>query len=241
MNQTPQGAALSDADIARLLFRRLPALRGALNERNYPVNEDDFKEYAAVILAAVLDILAADRRLTAEQPTGKFWCETCEGTGKVHQEHQKGCHVGGEFPCPDCDGNGWWQRARAPVTAEQGGAERCPSGKCADPASDCFGSGCVVSGSPAASDVETIIALKSSEQASLSPGAYQVLTNAVANTRLTTAPVCPHCGHVEHDAWEWTFGPGLEGERIGDCNSCGKEFRTYREVSVYYTTSRPAP
>ena len=44
----------------------------------------------------------------------KRWCNTCEGSGKVHQEHQKGCHVGGEYPCPDCDGdgNGWWQ-ARA--------------------------------------------------------------------------------------------------------------------------------
>ena len=34
------------------------------------------------------------------------------------------------------------------LTAEQGGADRCPSGKCADPASDCFGSGCVASHGP---------------------------------------------------------------------------------------------
>lgn len=37
----------------------------------------------------------------------KLWCETCEGTGQVHQEYQKGCHVGGDFECPDCDGKGY--------------------------------------------------------------------------------------------------------------------------------------
>lgn len=58
-------------------------------------------------------------------------------------------------------------------------------------------------------------------------------------TQMTTAPVCPYCGHIEQDAWEWNFGAGLEGERIGDCNSCGESFKTEREVSVYYTTSKP--
>ena len=37
----------------------------------------------------------------------KVWCETCEGTGKIHQEHQAGCWVGGEYVCPDCDGDGY--------------------------------------------------------------------------------------------------------------------------------------
>lgn len=48
------------------------------------------------------------------QTGDKLWCETCEGSGKVYQEHQHGCHVGGEFPCPDCDGNGYWTRRAAP-------------------------------------------------------------------------------------------------------------------------------
>ena len=39
------------------------------------------------------------------EPT-KLWCETCEGTGEVYQEYQKGCHVGGHFKCPDCNGEG---------------------------------------------------------------------------------------------------------------------------------------
>lgn len=45
----------------------------------------------------------------------KHWCETCEGTGKVYQEHQAGCWVGGEHPCPDCDGNGYWTPLAAPA------------------------------------------------------------------------------------------------------------------------------
>lgn len=55
---------------------------------------------------------------------------------------------------------------------------------------------------------------------------------------LTTNPVCPHCGCVEYDAWEWNFGPGLEGEHEGNCNSCGEAFVCERTVSVYYT-ARP--
>ncbi len=61
------------------------------------------------------------------------------------------------------------------------------------------------------------------------------------NTKLTVSPVCPHCSHAETDAWEWDFGPGLEGEHTGNCNSCGDEFKTYREVSVYYSTSKITP
>jgi hypothetical protein len=32
----------------------------------------------------------------------KSYCDTCEGFGKVYQEQQVGCNVGGEFACPDC-------------------------------------------------------------------------------------------------------------------------------------------
>jgi len=61
----------------------------------------------------------------------------------------------------------------------------------------------------------------------------------MTDTALQQHPVCPHCGHVEQDAWEWNFGPGIEGEREGDCNSCGESFKTEREVSIYYTTRKP--
>lgn len=36
----------------------------------------------------------------------KVWCETCDGTGTVYQEHQDGCWVGGYHACPDCGGKG---------------------------------------------------------------------------------------------------------------------------------------
>ena len=55
-------------------------------------------------------------------------------------------------------------------------------------------------------------------------------------THLTPSPVCPHCGHRHHDAWEWNFGPGLEGETEYECDDCGKPFHCEREVTVYYTT-----
>jgi hypothetical protein len=50
------------------------------------------------------------------------------------------------------------------------------------------------------------------------------------------APVCPHCGHVHHDAWEWSFGPGLEGSAERECDHCGGSFHCERDVTVYYST-----
>ena len=55
-------------------------------------------------------------------------------------------------------------------------------------------------------------------------------------TDLQPSPVCPHCGYVERDAWEWNFGPGLEGSTEQECGSCGGEFTCEREVSIYYST-----
>lgn len=55
---------------------------------------------------------------SSEREATKYWCETCEGTGSVYQEHQAGCHVGGDYPCPDCDGKGYWSpRASQPSGA----------------------------------------------------------------------------------------------------------------------------
>lgn len=56
------------------------------------------------------------------------------------------------------------------------------------------------------------------------------------DTDLQPQPVCPHCGHVERDAWEWNFGPGMEGEADVDCASCGEPFVCEREVTIYYST-----
>jgi len=51
-------------------------------------------------------------------------------------------------------------------------------------------------------------------------------------------PICPHCGHVEQDAWEIDFGPGLDGEREVSCNRCGEDYFLERIVSVNYKSSK---
>ena len=55
---TAKRADLTDGTI-RELHRRLPVLRHELNARNYPVNEDDFREYAVVIAAEICKIMRA--------------------------------------------------------------------------------------------------------------------------------------------------------------------------------------
>ena len=44
------------------------------------------------------------------------------------------------------------------------------------------------------------------------------------------------CGHVHRDAWEWNFGPGLDGETDRDCDNCGKPMHCERIVTTEYTT-----
>lgn len=60
------------------------------------------------------------------------------------------------------------------------------------------------------------------------------------DTRRTDFPVCPACGHVHRDAWEWNFGDGLEGDIEHDCDNCGAEFGCIRIVDVAYTTKLAA-
>ena len=66
-------------------------------------------------------IAACEAALEAKDEPVKAWCETCEGGGKVYQEHQAGCWVGGEHACPDCDGNGYYTTPpqRKPLTDEE--------------------------------------------------------------------------------------------------------------------------
>ena len=49
-------AELTDGTI-RELHRRLPTMRRELNARNYPVNEVDFREYAAIIAAEICKLM----------------------------------------------------------------------------------------------------------------------------------------------------------------------------------------
>ena len=51
-------------------------------------------------------------------------------------------------------------------------------------------------------------------------------------------PRCPYCGHVERDAWEIDFGPGLDGDKLHTCNACDRNYFLSRHVTVSYS-SRP--
>ena len=52
-------------------------------------------------------------------------------------------------------------------------------------------------------------------------------------------PVCPHCGNEHRDAWEWDFGPGVEGECVTWCHSCGGEMSVSKMVTITYTSQIP--
>ena len=58
----------------------------------------------------------------------------------------------------------------------------------------------------------------------------------MGNTTMTDAPCCPHCGHVERDAWEIDFGTGLDGDAVVACGACGEDYHCQRQVTVYYTS-----
>jgi hypothetical protein len=49
--------------------------------------------------------------------------------------------------------------------------------------------------------------------------------------------VCPHCGHVHSESYE--FGGGGEGDGEDECGECGKKFYWSRTISVSYSTSKP--
>jgi hypothetical protein len=61
-------------------------------------------------------------------------------------------------------------------------------------------------------------------------------------TVLQDRPVCPHCGYAHHDAWEWNFGPGIEGtSEDRQCYRCDQPFDVDRIVDVSYTTRAKEP
>lgn len=55
---------------------------------------------------------------------------------------------------------------------------------------------------------------------------------------MTDYPICPHCGHIERDAWEINFGDMLDGDAEVSCNSCGQDYFCTRIVDVQYETSK---
>jgi transposase-like protein len=58
------------------------------------------------------------------------------------------------------------------------------------------------------------------------------------DTTHTVWPVCPHCGHVHKDAWEWRPN-SLEFDDDWQCERCDKTFMLSRHTSITYTTTEP--
>ena len=48
--------------------------------------------------------------------------------------------------------------------------------------------------------------------------------------------VCPYCGYIHSESYE--FGNGEEGDGEDECGECGKKFRWSRMVSVDYSTEK---
>lgn len=69
--------------------------------------------------------------------------------------------------------------------------------------------------------------------------AIRTAGDAMTNTTRTDAPICPHCGYVHKDAWEWRFGPGLDGDSDRECDNCEQPFHCERIVDVSYSTKAP--
>lgn len=73
--------------------------------------EDTWKVYGEQFKDDAREALAAALATQPAQPGDKLWCETCEGTRGVYEEPQIGVPgSGGDIPCPDCDGKGYWTR-----------------------------------------------------------------------------------------------------------------------------------
>ena len=59
------------------------------------------------------------------------------------------------------------------------------------------------------------------------------------NTKFQPYPVCPHCGHPHKDAWEWNFGPGIDGSDYEkECDVCCYNFSCDRIVDISYSTKK---
>jgi uncharacterized Zn-finger protein len=49
--------------------------------------------------------------------------------------------------------------------------------------------------------------------------------------------ICPYCGEVHNDSWEF-FSDGTEEIIKTECSYCDKPIEVYREIQVFYSTSK---
>jgi hypothetical protein len=62
-----------------------------------------------------------------------------------------------------------------------------------------------------------------------------LMKNGEIDHYYTSEIVCPHCGYVHHDSWEW----GEDGE--DECGECEERFSYRRIVTIEYSTEKPEP
>lgn len=80
--------------------------------------------YGSIKRSDLAQLVTAVMRSERIEGPVRAWCETCNGSGTVHAEHQRGVvGSGGEHQCPDCDGKGYrmvMQPAAPPVVMVTG-------------------------------------------------------------------------------------------------------------------------
>lgn len=56
------------------------------------------------------------------------------------------------------------------------------------------------------------------------------------NHILTDDVVCPYCGYVHTDSYEYFVD--MEGDEDIECSDCGEEFRASRVVTIKYSSKK---
>ena len=56
----------------------------------------------------------------------------------------------------------------------------------------------------------------------------------MSSTEYTKEVVCPWCGHIHSDSWD--FFPRYEETASAECGECDKPIRIVRHVSITYST-----
>ena len=101
MTVTLQDLESRQTELAALIKKFKDEQPVATTGKRQAPTADQMRAYASSALAA----------LEGVEPV-QVWCDTCEGTGVVHQESEHGVPgSGGDFQCPDCDGRGFNERS----------------------------------------------------------------------------------------------------------------------------------
>jgi len=56
------------------------------------------------------------------------------------------------------------------------------------------------------------------------------------DTEFTDNIICPHCGYVFNDSWEYSVDMNDGDTYVLECDDCGKEFELEVHISIEYST-----